>query len=366
MKTPSRQLNDALGLLNAKSEEIEALKTQLAESERRRHVQDEEIANLKADNAVFQRSHLDKDELAAIVDPEDSRTGASSEELEAALKEKEALSAELALVKASQDDAVKDKEIFREMYAKASDYADDLRKEVADYKDRVQIAESQVQNSIGLIQRAARAKEEQLQFELNRVKGLLHLLATRDERTDDEVRRKAAIEPELRGVIRELKEEISDVRDDLDGVVRQRNEHMVLNRELEDKLTAAQAENKRMENEACTLQVELARFGARERSVKKMMSHTAPYHAEDFTADAVYVCEWLIGGPDGARRCNALFEEAQVSIDPMKRMNVVLTFDRSRICKTIYLSLLIIYNPCFIRRSVFVTFVMYRLVHPLS
>lgn len=315
MQTPTRQLNDALGLLNAKSEEIEALKAQLAESERRRYVQDEQIANLKADNAVFLRAHLDKDELEALGDVGRSESEASKEALENALKEKEALAVELALTKASHQDAAKDREHFREAYVKASEYVDGLGKELAESKERLQIAESQVEHSIKLIQRTSRAKEAKLQSELDRAKDLLHILTTRDERTDEEVRRKAAIEPELRVEIRDLKDEVAELRDDLNRVVHQRNEYLVKNHELEDEFKVAQAENKKMENEVCTLQVELARYGARERSVKKMMSRTAPHNAEDFSADAVFVCEWLVEKPEGGmKQCNHVFEEVQVSI----------------------------------------------------
>ncbi|OBZ74821.1 hypothetical protein A0H81_05521 [Grifola frondosa] len=86
-------------------------------------------------------------------------------------------------------DAEKDRELFRELYGKASAYASDVTKENNETP--------RASNSCG--------KPRQ---EVEKWKSLCNMLTTRDQRTDDEVRRKAALELELREENARLKERL--------------------------------------------------------------------------------------------------------------------------------------------------------------
>ena len=303
--------NEALKLLHVKSGEIETLTANLAASERKRFEQDEIIANLKAEKAGLQRAQMDKEELAAINGPGVTNGADEKEEILAAVtKEKEALAAELTLVQASKKATLDQLELFKENYFKASEFTDELRKEVEEYKERATLAENQVKLGVELVRRAARTTEEKLRTELERVKAVSHILTTRDNRTDEEVRRKAALEPELRGRIVELREELDEERATVARLVHQRDDLLVGRREMEDELRAARTENMKMKAELEGLQVEIARCGARERIVKSVLGEQSK---RDFESDAmVYVCEWTVDG----ERCNALFDNVRVCISP--------------------------------------------------
>ena len=58
----------------------------------------------------------------------------------------------------------------------------------------------------------------------------MRILSTKDKRTDDEVRHRAALEPELRAEISKLQEELSDLEGTQARLVRARNDLLVRNK----------------------------------------------------------------------------------------------------------------------------------------
>lgn len=112
-------------------------------------------------------------------------------------------------------DAEKDRELFRDMYSKASTHAGEVIKENNTLEERATLAEGQVRDGIAMVKSTYEARARKLEDEVKKWKGLYEVLLTKDQKTSgDEVRRKAALEGELGRENAKLKEELELLRDD--------------------------------------------------------------------------------------------------------------------------------------------------------
>lgn len=115
-------------------------------------------------------------------------------------------------------DAEKDRDLFREMYSKASAHVGAVSKENNELLERVERAEEQVQDGLRMIKGTYEERIRVLEAEVERWKGQAALLTARDRRTleNEELRRKAGMEPELRAENERLREELKKLREDND------------------------------------------------------------------------------------------------------------------------------------------------------
>lgn len=341
VKTPTLQLNSALGLLHQKSEEIADLKMRISDGEDERRALLDRIALLEAESKVVQREQLSSSKPAIESQAaEAAALQASMDELretyESSVKERDGLVVEIDLLKISRDDAEKNASIFKDLYSKASSFTDELREENANLRSRLTLAETQVSKGIQQIRALYSAQAKKMSTELERSQLLLRVLQEKDRRTDDDVRRKAAREPELLAKIEELRADYREKKGDLATVLRQRDDLLVEKQHLNDQIEAARSERLGLRTELRRLQVELARFSARERSIKKMidlpnsLDQDADTEDEDDdpSEEEVFVCSWAID--DGAERCGETFSNRQVRfsflLSPLSKLNSGLHF----------------------------------------
>lgn len=341
VKTPTLQLNSALGLLHQKSEEIADLKMRISDGEDERRALLDRIALLEAESKVVQREQLSSSEPAIESQAaEAAALQASMDELretyESSVKERDGLVVEIDLLKISRDDAEKNASIFKDLYSKASSFTDELREENANLRSRLTLAETQVSKGIQQIRALYSAQAKKMSTELERSQLLLRVLQEKDRRTDDDVRRKAAREPELLAKIEELRADYQEKKGDLATVLHQRDDLLVEKQHLNDQIEAARSERLGLRTELRRLQVELARFSARERSIKKMidlpnsLDQDADTEDEDDdpSEEEVFVCSWAID--DGAERCGETFSNRQVRfsflLTPLSKLNSGLHF----------------------------------------
>lgn len=341
VKTPTLQLNSALGLLHQKSEEIADLKMRISDGEDERRALLDRIALLEAESKVVQREQLSSSEPAIESQAaEAAALQASMDELretyESSVKERDGLVVEIDLLKISRDDAEKNASIFKDLYSKASSFTDEFREENANLRSRLTLAETQVSKGIQQIRALYSAQAKKMSTELERSQLLLRVLQEKDRRTDDDVRRKAAREPELLAKIEELRADYQEKKGDLATVLRQRDDLLVEKQHLNDQIEAARSERLGLRTELRRLQVELARFSARERSIKKMidlpnsLDQDADTEDEDDdpSEEEVFVCSWAID--DGAERCGETFSNRQVRfsflLSPLSKLNSGLHF----------------------------------------
>ncbi|KAI0369311.1 hypothetical protein BV20DRAFT_968182 [Pilatotrama ljubarskyi] len=111
-------------------------------------------------------------------------------------------------------EAEKDRDLFRDLYSKASTHASEVTKENNELLERAELAEGQARDGLAMIKATYEDRVRRAEEEAARWKAQYELLAQRDTRMDDEIRRRAALEPELRMRVAELQEKLVSVEDD--------------------------------------------------------------------------------------------------------------------------------------------------------
>ncbi|KZT64193.1 hypothetical protein DAEQUDRAFT_815149 [Daedalea quercina L-15889] len=113
-------------------------------------------------------------------------------------------------------DAEKDRDLFREMYSKASMHVSEVTKENNELLERTERAEGQVKEGLQMVKGTYEERVRTLEAEVEKWKGQAALLTARDRRTleKEEYRKRAAMEPELREDNERLKEELQKLQED--------------------------------------------------------------------------------------------------------------------------------------------------------
>jgi hypothetical protein len=125
-------------------------------------------------------------------------------------------------LRADKARALADVELFREQYQSASSFASSTRSENEELLARATLAESQSINGIAMVRATFESRVAKLEAEVQKYKSLSEILTERARRTDDDVRYRAAIAPELerqcqqlRRQFRETEAELEETKDDL-------------------------------------------------------------------------------------------------------------------------------------------------------
>lgn len=179
--------------------EISGLRTQIEESHAEKasliskwEDHNRKYAELVAENAQLQERENNLQQIWAQ----------EKAAMEVRLEEAQAFSQGL---QRRKEDAEKNRDLFRELYDQASAHASEVKGENTELRRRTSIAEGQTHDGIGMLKATYTQQVKRLQEEVERWKGLCKVLTTKDERTNDEVRRRAALEPVLREENEKLK-----------------------------------------------------------------------------------------------------------------------------------------------------------------
>ncbi|PCH43148.1 hypothetical protein WOLCODRAFT_138212 [Wolfiporia cocos MD-104 SS10] len=111
-------------------------------------------------------------------------------------------------------DAEKDRDLFRDLYGKASTHASEVTKENNTLQEQLTLVEGQLRDGLAMVRGTYEERVRKLEDEARRWKGMYDVLAARDRRTDDELRRRAALQPELEAENARLKEELQKLGKD--------------------------------------------------------------------------------------------------------------------------------------------------------
>jgi len=137
-------------------------------------------------------------------------------------QEKANLQAEAERLRSEKARALADVDFFREQYQRASAFASSTRSENEELSARAAVAESQTVNGVALVRATLEARVTKLEAEVRKYKALSEMLTERARRTDDDVRYRAALGPELerdhshlRRRYMETEAELEDTRDEL-------------------------------------------------------------------------------------------------------------------------------------------------------
>ena len=169
---------------------------------------------------------------AVAAAPPPARSPATPEQWEQTLAQLRATNEELQRRRA---EAEKDRDLFRDLYSKASAHASEVTKENNELAERAALAEAQARDGVSMIKATFEARIRSLEQEAERWKGQVHVLTERDGRMDDEFRRRAALEPELRAENARLRERLDHLEEDygrmerlLEGMTKQQIEETIV------------------------------------------------------------------------------------------------------------------------------------------
>jgi chromosome segregation ATPase len=206
-------------------------------------------------------------------------------------------------------DAEKDREFFREQYARASGFVASVRDENQDLEKRIKIAEEQTQTGVGLIKATFELRVKTLEEDAKSWRKMAEFLIEKDQRTEnDELRRRAAEEPELRARC-ERQEGALEADEDRIELLEAQLEVKV----CEVDLVRAQMESLQKEttqlhvelNEALTKLDRIGRAGA--GAADDSMDGSGDGH------EFVYLCKWRPDGADESEACREVFATISVS-----------------------------------------------------
>jgi chromosome segregation ATPase len=235
----SSQLAVALNLLHKKSEEISELQA-LVDALREQPTNSK--VNLGAKRAPFSAEGIDHVATGSQTDQIIEAQAAVDLERSQWAEQKSALQCEIDALRADKAQALIDVEFFRAQYQRASAFTSSTRSENEELLARATLAESQAVNGIAMIRATFEARVGKLESEVGKYKALSEMLTERARRTDDGLRYRAAIAPELEREYHRLQTQLDEREGELD--------------EMKDELRAEKKVNFRLRRLVARLETE--------------------------------------------------------------------------------------------------------------
>jgi len=204
-------------------------------------------------------------------------------------------------------DAEKDRDFFREQYAKASGFVSSVRDENSDLEKRIKIAEEQAHHGVGLVKATFELRVKTLEEDAKSWRKMAEFLMEKDQRTNnDELRRRAASEPELRTQCERQQRALAADEDRIEQL------ELLLEEKASD-LAVAESQIQKWQQETTRLHVEL------NEALTKLdrIGRAGGDDSMDGSADGhefVYVCKWRPGGTGENEACREVFATISVSL----------------------------------------------------
>ncbi|KAG2004813.1 hypothetical protein CC2G_003331 [Coprinopsis cinerea AmutBmut pab1-1] len=226
----SADLKAVLSLLNVKSEEIARLEKLLADE----RVKVEELSKqleTSKDELVHATSKVvqQPDQSAAVVQLQaelDSTKSAYEADRIKWEEEKFRLELELKRAMERKDLADRDCASFREQYMKAYAATSELQSEKKDLQKELEIAKKQTVEGVAAIRAMFDGRLKDLKKDRDKWQRVAEFIMEKDKRTNDDIRRRAAEEPEVRRRYQKYKEKaviLEQERDNLHAVLEERD-----------------------------------------------------------------------------------------------------------------------------------------------
>ena len=196
------RIQELTGLLEDRNEQVSQLEDALVDLQMQLEtVQSESESRENENDAVAAALHAHAASLEQELASSQARLAASEKTL-----------ADTARRLASAED---DRDLFRKLYDEASAHAQRLARENGELEERVTRAETQRDEGVKGVRAVFEARVRAAQEVAARWKGAHDVLVERNARTDDEVRRRAALEPELQEEVRRLRGELAFAREEM-------------------------------------------------------------------------------------------------------------------------------------------------------
>ena len=290
-------------LLNTKSEEISKLEDQLSAEQRRNKDLLQQLSALQLyltepTNAAPSTTKALEQELAEARAQLALQT--ASWEIERA-----ALVLDIETATRGKVSAEEDRDFFREQYAKASGFVTSVRDENAELEKRIKIATDQTQSGVSLIKTTFELRMNSLEKDVRAWRRMAEFLVEKDRRTNDDIRRRAAEEPELRARCDRQESALEDTSERL----------LQLEADLEEKqkkLLEEQVFGKRWQEMTVKLNLELNEAMTKLERIGKVGNGDGDESAHPNGHEFVYRCQWRPDDLNGV--CEAVFLNLSVCI----------------------------------------------------
>ncbi|TFK23851.1 hypothetical protein FA15DRAFT_444696 [Coprinopsis marcescibilis] len=346
----SKELEAAMSLLNVKSEEISSLEKLLAEERLKVQAKDDQIAAFKEqtlkDNAAFAASIQD---ATARLEPELQKAKAAHE-ADTAKWEEEKFHLQLSIKTAGEQKALaeRDAAYFRDLYMQASASSGLLQTEKKELEKELAIAKKQATEGVAAVRETLNLRIKDLQTRHDNWMRTAQFVIEKDRRTNDDIRKRAAEEPELRAKIKSMKQKCATLAEtihNLQNVIQERDSEL---EGLEGNLADARNENRELKklralrerDEGSQENDESSPSSQEDESESSQVNGTgatqsipiksqAAYQSQvEDPDDQVYRCEWKASEEQGV--CNSLHrshEELQVHMLTAGHLRSIDTLD---------------------------------------
>jgi chromosome segregation ATPase len=283
-------------LLNTKSEEISRLEDQLSAEQRKNKDLVQQLSALQQHlteptNATPSATKALEQELAEVRAQLALQT--ASYEIDRA-----ALVLDIETATLGKESAEKDRDFFREQYGMASSFVSSVRDENTELEKQIKIATDQAQSGVSLIKTTFELRIKSLEMDVKSWRRMAEFLVEKDRRTNDDIRRRAADEPELRARCDRLESALECTSDRL----------LQLEADLEEKqkmLLEEQALGKRWHEMKVMLKLELNEAMTKLERIGKAGISEGDESAHPDGHEFVYRCQWR---PDDlSDACEAVF-----------------------------------------------------------
>ena len=224
------QLEGALVELQTEIESVQAENEKLAESAQ---LQQERARDAPSEAAEAQRAAA-VERLAAL----EQELATVREQLSSAREEADARAEQLETARQEWErrlkDAEEDRDLCKKLYSEASTHAQRLARENTELEERAQRAEGQVKEGLAMVRGTFAQQVKAAQAESERWRGVCKVLKDAAERTDDEVRRRAALEPALQEENARLRVDVQTARREVEKLKTYITQLSVIRRETQE------------------------------------------------------------------------------------------------------------------------------------
>lgn len=210
------------------------------------------------------------------------------------------LAAQISAYEKSRIQAEKDREFIREQYANASAYVTLVREENKELEERATIAEEQSKTSVEFIKTTFGSQVAKLQDEAKAWRRMAEFVMEKDIRTNDDIRRRAAEEPELRMLcVRQRKKAQAKI----DGLQADLLEKSNLYNASTEELEHWKRENARLQSDLNEASIKLDRIG-----------RSGDANTEGDGHEFVYRCLWRVETDNTQIGCPEVFPTMRVRL----------------------------------------------------
>lgn len=192
--------------------------------------------------------------------------------------------------------ADKDRDFFREQYAKASGFVSSVRDENKDLEKRIAIAEEQTKTGVSLVRATFELRCRTLEDDLKSWRKMAEFLIEKDRRSDnDELRRRAAEEPELRALCQRQAASYAKAQERIFTLEADLEEQRRKYGDLEANYHVLQSETTRLIVDLSEASTKLERIGRADEYGNASLDETESGH------EFVYRCKWRMGENEPCR-----------------------------------------------------------------